>query len=67
MGIHVVATSGPCSPPKPHIFEVFRLLSGTWDHLEERLLDQAQALALYIPPPFLGVVRVAAANFFEGP
>ena len=28
------------------------------NHLEERLLDQAQAQALYTPP-FLGVIRVA--------
>ena len=29
------------------------------NHLKERLLDQAQARALYPPPPLFGVVRVA--------
>ena len=40
----------------PHL----TLVSGK-NHLEERLLDQAQVRASYTPP-FLGVVRVAYPN-----
>ena len=29
------------------------------NHLEERLLHQAEARALYTPPPFLGVICLA--------
>ena len=32
---------------------------GVENHLEERLLDQAQARASYTPPPFFWVIRVA--------
>ena len=44
MGLSFVALSKLHSPPRGN-------------HLEERLLDQAQAWALYPPPPLLGSLR----------
>ena len=35
---------------------LFYILS---NHLEERLFEQAQGAGVVIPPPFLGVIRVA--------
>ena len=73
LGIHIVAQGPgwnvgiravwvPSMPIEGAICIGTNLGDELTSHLEERLLDQAQAQASYTPPPFFRVVRVAYPN-----